>query len=37
VVLSDGVIAADGTTLEILRNTELLNKHRLELPIGFNL
>ncbi|MDH2427044.1 ABC transporter ATP-binding protein [Sphaerisporangium sp. TRM90804] len=34
-ILSDGVIAADGATREILADPELLAKHRLELPFGF--
>jgi cobalt/nickel transport system ATP-binding protein len=35
VVLDDGRIVADGPTLEILADTQLLAKHRLELPYGF--
>nr|WP_103961704.1 ABC transporter ATP-binding protein [Nonomuraea solani] len=34
-ILSDGVIAADGPTRELLADTELLARHRLELPYGF--
>jgi cobalt transport protein ATP-binding subunit len=34
-ILSDGVIAADGPTRAILSDTELLAVHRLELPYGF--
>ncbi|MGN9846237.1 energy-coupling factor ABC transporter ATP-binding protein [Nonomuraea sp. H19] len=34
-VLSDGVIAADGPTRELLADTDLLARHRLELPYGF--
>ena len=34
-ILSDGVIAADGPTRAILSDTELLAAHRLELPYGF--
>ena len=36
-ILSGGVIASDGKTSELLRNADLLKKHRLELPVGFNL
>ncbi|WP_137988863.1 energy-coupling factor ABC transporter ATP-binding protein [Streptomyces vilmorinianum] len=35
VILSEGVIAADGPTAEILADEELMNRHRLELPFGF--
>ena len=35
VILSDGVIAADGATAAILGNTGLMAAHRLELPFGF--
>jgi cobalt/nickel transport system ATP-binding protein len=34
-ILSGGVIAADGPTRELLSDTELLAEHRLELPYGF--
>ncbi|MEO3856710.1 ATP-binding cassette domain-containing protein [Acrocarpospora sp. B8E8] len=34
-ILSDGVIAADGPTRDILANESLLTAHRLELPYGF--
>ncbi|WP_113704486.1 energy-coupling factor ABC transporter ATP-binding protein [Nonomuraea lactucae] len=34
-ILSDGVIAADGPTRELLADAELLAAHRLELPYGF--
>jgi cobalt/nickel transport system ATP-binding protein len=34
-ILSGGVIAADGPTREVLADTELLAAHRLELPYGF--
>ena len=34
-ILSDGVIAADGPTRELLAETDLLARHRLELPYGF--
>jgi cobalt/nickel transport system ATP-binding protein len=36
VILSDGVIAADGSTRDLLRDDELLHAHRLELPFGFD-
>lgn len=36
VVLSDGVIAADGATRELLCDEELMRRHRLELPFGFD-
>lgn len=36
VILSGGVIAADGPTLEILSNAEVMAAHRLELPFGFD-
>ncbi len=36
VILSDGVIAADGPTRELLANGDLLAQHRLELPWGFD-
>ncbi|WP_066368833.1 energy-coupling factor ABC transporter ATP-binding protein [Herbidospora mongoliensis] len=35
VILSGGVIAADGPTREILADGDLLAEHRLELPYGF--
>ncbi|WP_309057868.1 ABC transporter ATP-binding protein [Streptomyces sp.] len=35
VILSEGVITADGPTGEILADTELMARHRLELPFGF--
>ncbi|GIH07003.1 putative ABC transporter ATP-binding protein [Rhizocola hellebori] len=35
VVLDEGRIVADGPILEILADTQLLAKHRLELPYGF--
>lgn len=34
-ILSGGVIAADGPTREILADASLLAAHRLELPYGF--
>jgi cobalt/nickel transport system ATP-binding protein len=37
VILSGGVIVADGKTGDILRDADLLAQHRLELPVGFNL
>jgi cobalt/nickel transport system ATP-binding protein len=37
VILSGGVIAADGKTGDILKDQPLLAKHRLELPVGFSL
>ena len=36
-ILSGGIIAADGKTEDILKNEELLKKHRLELPAGFSI
>jgi cobalt/nickel transport system ATP-binding protein len=36
-ILSGGVIAADGATSDLLKDTVLLNKHRLEMPVGFSL
>ncbi|MFI9583973.1 energy-coupling factor ABC transporter ATP-binding protein [Streptomyces sp. NPDC052236] len=36
VILSEGVIAADGRTREVLSDEELMRAHRLELPFGFN-
>jgi cobalt/nickel transport system ATP-binding protein len=36
VILDDGRIVADGPTAELLDDTELLAKHRLELPVGFD-
>jgi cobalt/nickel transport system ATP-binding protein len=36
VILSDGVIAADGPTQEVLGDDELMRAHRLELPFGFD-
>ena len=37
VILSGGVIVADGNTGNILKDQPLLAKHRLELPVGFSL
>ncbi|MFI6700089.1 energy-coupling factor ABC transporter ATP-binding protein [Streptomyces sp. NPDC050509] len=36
VILSDGVIVADGPTGELLGDEELMGAHRLELPFGFD-
>ncbi|MGA8256308.1 MAG: ABC transporter ATP-binding protein [Nocardioides sp.] len=36
VVLSDGHVVADGTTLDVLTNDRLMRAHRLELPFGFD-
>jgi cobalt/nickel transport system ATP-binding protein len=36
VILSGGIIVADGKTSEILKNNELLKANRLELPVGFS-
>lgn len=36
VILSGGVIAADGRTIDILSDEDLMASHRLELPFGFN-
>ena len=36
VILSEGVIAADGPTAELLADEGLLRRHRLELPFGFD-
>ncbi|UQI43289.1 energy-coupling factor ABC transporter ATP-binding protein [Streptomyces sp. HU2014] len=36
VVLSDGVIVADGATRELLCDEALMRAHRLELPFGFD-
>jgi cobalt/nickel transport system ATP-binding protein len=36
VVLSDGVIVADGATGDVLADEALMRAHRLELPFGFN-
>ena len=35
IVLDDGAVVADGPTRELLADTELLHRHRLELPYGF--
>ncbi len=36
VVLSDGVIVADGPTIDLLTDDALMSAHRLELPRGFD-
>jgi cobalt/nickel transport system ATP-binding protein len=36
VILSEGVIVADGPTPELLSDSDLLRRHRLELPFGFD-
>ncbi|GAA4095117.1 MULTISPECIES: energy-coupling factor ABC transporter ATP-binding protein [Streptomyces] len=36
VILSDGVIAADGATVDVLSDGALMRAHRLELPFGFD-
>jgi cobalt/nickel transport system ATP-binding protein len=36
VVLSDGVIVADGATYDVLTDDALMSRHRLELPVGFD-
>ncbi|MFF2651825.1 energy-coupling factor ABC transporter ATP-binding protein [Streptomyces sp. NPDC058045] len=36
VILSDGVIAADAATGDLLADPELMRAHRLELPFGFD-
>ncbi|MDH6518488.1 cobalt/nickel transport system ATP-binding protein [Streptomyces sp. SAI-208] len=35
-ILSEGTIAADGKTAELLADDELMRAHRLELPFGFD-
>jgi cobalt/nickel transport system ATP-binding protein len=37
VILSDGVVQADGPTRDLLADADLLAAHRLELPYGFRL
>ncbi|MEV0679569.1 ABC transporter ATP-binding protein [Actinosynnema sp. NPDC050436] len=37
VLIDGGVVVADGPTRELLADTELLARHRLELPFGFRL
>jgi len=36
VILSDGVIVADGPTRDVLLDDDLMRAHRLELPFGFD-
>jgi cobalt/nickel transport system ATP-binding protein len=36
VVLSDGVVVADGATYDVLTDDALMSAHRLELPFGFD-
>jgi cobalt/nickel transport system ATP-binding protein len=36
VVLSDGVVVADGATYDVLTDDALMRAHRLELPFGFD-
>ena len=36
VVLSDGSVVADGPTVDVLADDDLLRRHRLELPYGFD-
>ncbi|QZY28358.1 energy-coupling factor ABC transporter ATP-binding protein [Nocardioides coralli] len=36
VVLADGVVAADGPTYDVLTDGDLMRRHRLELPWGFD-
>ncbi len=36
IVLSDGIVAAEGRTLDILTDDALMKSHRLELPYGFD-
>jgi cobalt/nickel transport system ATP-binding protein len=36
VVLSDGVVVADGATYDVLTDDDLMRAHRLELPFGFD-
>jgi cobalt/nickel transport system ATP-binding protein len=36
VILSDGIIVADGPTADVLADEDLMRAHRLELPFGFN-
>lgn len=37
VIMADGVIVADGPTSELLADSDLLKRYRLELPYGFTL
>jgi cobalt/nickel transport system ATP-binding protein len=36
IILSEGAIAADGPTRELLADEGFMRAHRLELPAGFN-
>lgn len=36
VILSEGVVAADGPTYDVMTDAVLMTKHRLELPFGFD-
>jgi cobalt/nickel transport system ATP-binding protein len=36
VVLSDGIVVADGATYDVLTDDALMREHRLELPFGFD-
>ena len=36
IVLSDGIVAAEGSTFDILTDDALMKSHRLELPFGFD-
>ncbi len=36
IVLSDGIVAAEGSTFDILTDDALMKAHRLELPFGFD-
>ena len=36
VVLSDGIVVADGATIDVLTDDALMRAHRLELPFGFD-
>ncbi len=36
IVVSNGVVVADGATRDVLSDTKLLHAHRLELPFGFD-
>ncbi len=37
VVLSEGAVVADGVTREVLGDSALMARHRLELPVGFSI
>ena len=37
VILDDGRVVADGPTIDLLRDTALLERHRLSLPVGVSL